>query len=972
VTWVRQFFRWDVVESHQGDYRWEQYDGIVSALNQHPDLRLVAVLMHSPQWSRSSGQSTAPPDDPADFARFAGAFAERYANSIDYYQIWDEPNLTEAWGESDPRPSAYAALLQGAYTSIHRADPTATVIAAALAPTVEQGPHNLSDLRYLSDLYALGAKDFMDVVAAKPYGFDSPPDDRLVAEDHLNFSRIVALREIMLANGDGKTALWAANWGWNSLPADWSGPPSIWGSTDSNTRVQDTLLALDRAEREWPWLGAMIMQHWQPQVPPDDPLWGFAVIDASGQPTALWQALVNRPAHSGALDGLYPVTNPYARYSGVWTFSSLGADIGWVNDSRFEFDFQGQDVALLLNEDNYVAYLYPTVDGQQANAVPTDPAGNAYIVLTSNTREPKQTLVSVSQGLRPGPHTLRVTADDLVPDDTVDRWALVGYAVSSGSLRDAFDRQIAVAWFSTGIGLLAAIITGAQLSWGKFLRPMLRVWQNLSSARQLAVSAATSLALMIGMLLTWGDATPAIFRRESVQLGLAVVTAGVIYVQPGLILTLAAALILFVILFNRVDLGLILTIFWAPFFLFPVELFVFSFPMSEVLILITAAAWLLRLFSDFGRARRQVSLGWAFRVRFSAMDWAVLAWVGLGMLSISWAELRPQAITELRTLILEPALFYLIFRRTARSSHSQLMITVSLWLAGLVVSVIGLWMFFQGESIITAEAGVHRLASVYGSPNNLGLFLGRCLPFALAYLLSSVDRTRRGVAVAAFLAMAAAVLLSQSAGALLIGVPVAGASVLLLIWRRRALRPLAGVLALGTAALALALQSARFARLLDFTSGTNFARIRVWNSALNAIREHPITGLGLDQFLYAFRSRYILPDAWQEPDLSHPHNFLLDFWVRLGIFGVAVFAWIQVVFWIQAARFYQQLRSEHNPIYFALVVGVMGSMINLLSHGLVDNSVFVNDLAYGFVLLLGVIANGPNARAIDGETKKMV
>ena len=56
------------------------------------------------------------------------------------------------------------------------------------------------------------------------------------------------------------------------------------------------------------------------------------------------------------------------------------------------------------------------------------------------------------------------------------------------------------------------------------------------------------------------------------------------------------------------------------------------------------------------------------------------------------------------------------------------------------------------------------------------------------------------------------------------------------------------------------------------------------------IHDHPITGLGLDQFLYAYRGRYILPDAWQEPNLSHPHNILLDFWVRLGIFGVLLFS----------------------------------------------------------------------------------
>jgi O-antigen ligase len=293
-----------------------------------------------------------------------------------------------------------------------------------------------------------------------------------------------------------------------------------------------------------------------------------------------------------------------------------------------------------------------------------------------------------------------------------------------------------------------------------------------------------------------------------------------------------------------------------------------------------------------------------------------------------------------------------------------LLIVDALLLAGAAVSVIGLWHFFRGEAIITAEDGVRRLASVYGSPNNLGLFLGRCFPFALAYIITTVDYKRRIVAAVTGALILATVALSQSAGAIFIGIPAAVVAVLLFVWGRRALLPLAGLAALGAAAFAFAVQSARFARLLDLTTGTNFIRIRVWQSAWNIVKEHPITGIGLDQFLYAFRGAYIMPDAWHEPNLSHPHNFILDFWLRLGIVGVAVFVWIQYEFWQRAGKIYLVCRAS-DPLSFALIVGTMGSMINLLSHGLVDNSVYVNDLAYVFVLLLGIAANQSNGRSID-------
>ena len=54
------------------------------------------------------------------------------------------------------------------------------------------------------------------------------------------------------------------------------------------------------------------------------------------------------------------------------------------------------------------------------------------------------------------------------------------------------------------------------------------------------------------------------------------------------------------------------------------------------------------------------------------------------------------------------------------------------------------------------------------------------------------------------------------------------------------------------------------------------------------IEERPLTGVGLDQFLYWYRSRYLLPEAWEEPNLSIPHNILLNYWVNLGILGVMI------------------------------------------------------------------------------------
>ena len=1017
MHWVRQFARWDEIEPQEGVYDWSAWDRITEAFAGR-DLELVAVLVNSPAWARTtSGEASlaptndvlersAPPDDPAAFGRFAAALAARYGQTVDVYQVWDEPNLTTAWGGGEPQAVDYAALLQAGYRAIHSADQGATVIAAALAPTSENTALNISDIAYLDDLYRLGAADFMDAAAAKPYGFDTPPNDTTVDPNGLNFGRIVALRDVMLKYGDGKKALWAAAWGWNSLPEDWTGAPSIWGDVTADQRAAYTVGALERAEREWPWIGGMIVQQWQPDAPPDDPQWGFALMDQTGEPTPVLNALSNRTPSNAAQNGLYFPANPYTRYSGVWTFGELGADIGWINDSQFEVDFVGSSVALLLRQDDYLAFLYPTIDGRtdRANAAPRDPNGNAFINLRSGSGLPELALVPVAHDLGNGAHTLHVVADR-----GWDRWALAGIAVSSGDLAAPYNRQIGVALVTAAVSVVAAGLALARLNWSPLARRLTRLWTALGGVGQVAVSVITSLAVMIGMLLTWNDAVPNLFRREPMQLGLALVTAGLMYVQPHVVITVIAAAVLFVIVYHRVELGVMLAVFYAPFFLFPVELYKFAFPMTELVILITAVAWGLRMvagiktttsppnpLSETRRGGINVSPGGinltpgvspkreggrtsppapllkergdkphpltpsprrgegGVRVRLSGLDWGVVALVVWGAASVLWAADRGKAITELRVMIIEPALLYLMLRTVVRETKDLLRVVDALVIAGVVVSVIGLVLYAGGQGLITAEGGAQRLASVYGSPNNVGLLLGRAFPFALAFALLPLDRRRRVVAVGALIVMGAAALLSQSAGALFIGIPAAALLVLLLTLRKRARLAVLGLAGVGAAVVAVAMQSPRFARVIDFGEGTSFFRVRVWQSAIQMIAERPLTGFGLDQFLNAFRGRYMMPDAWQEPSLSHPHNWVLDWWVRLGLFGLLVFVWIQIAFWRTALRVY---RAKPDALRLALMIGAMGSMVNLLAHGLVDNSVFVADLAIIFTFLLGIASN---------------
>ncbi|MBI2911628.1 MAG: O-antigen ligase family protein, partial [Chloroflexi bacterium] len=262
---------------------------------------------------------------------------------------------------------------------------------------------------------------------------------------------------------------------------------------------------------------------------------------------------------------------------------------------------------------------------------------------------------------------------------------------------------------------------------------------------------------------------------------------------------------------------------------------------------------------------------------------------------------------------------------------------------GLVLSLAALYQYFF-IGVVEETGGVRRLLAIYHSPNALALFLGRILPVALVLLLGGalVTPWQRILYTASALCLAAVLWLTFSRGAWL-AVAVSLAAVVL--WQGRG-----KLVALGSAAAGLAVAGLAFTGGLGrvLSGATERQRLWVWESAVQMIRDHPWLGVGLDNFLYQYRERYRLPEAWAEPDISHPHNIVLDFWTRLGLPGVIALAWLQLRFWSNALASLRRATEQRQRI---LILALMAAMTETLVHGLVDNSFFLIDLAILFWLI---------------------
>ncbi len=97
---------------------------------------------------------------------------------------------------------------------------------------------------------------------------------------------------------------------------------------------------------------------------------------------------------------------------------------------------------------------------------------------------------------------------------------------------------------------------------------------------------------------------------------------------------------------------------------------------------------------------------------------------------------------------------------------------------------------------------------------------------------------------------------------------------------------------------------------------------------------------------------------WQPVEIyMYPHNLLLNFWTELGLAGVILFIWIILKFIYLAFTSYklQTANPTGGPQKEYLLLGLLGAIIVIVVHGIVDVPYFKNDLAVLFWLLAAMM-----------------
>ena len=450
--WIRQEFPWEDIEiSAKGDFwdhkwdkdAWEKYDHIVDLAERY-ELEIIARLSNPPAWSRAQGNeagSFAPPDNLEDYGDFVEAVVRRYEGRIRYYQIWNEPNIYPEWGDRPVSPEGYTELLKVGYTRVKQACPDCIVISGALAQTIPLGPRDLNDFIFLQRMYDAGAGDYFDVLAMQGYGLWSGPTDRRMRPRVLNFSRPLYLRGIMVENGDEQKPIWITEMNWNAPPDDLPNKP--FGSVTLEQQAQYAVLAYQRAQREWPWLG--VINTWffkrASDAERDQAMYYFRLVEPDFTPMPVYEALKDY-MHSAEALVLYPGVhqeNHWALiYDGDWEVrADTSAELGQyrvAGDSQSEvaFSFSGTDLWLEAG---------PGSGGSLAYSI--DEQGEESTTVAAGEQ------VQLARGLSRGAHTITIRA------------ASGSLSLDSLTIRD---RAGIIPWIIAGaillfIGLVVVLVT---------------------------------------------------------------------------------------------------------------------------------------------------------------------------------------------------------------------------------------------------------------------------------------------------------------------------------------------------------------------------------------------------------------------------------------------------------------------------------------------------------------------------------
>jgi O-antigen ligase len=466
-----------------------------------------------------------------------------------------------------------------------------------------------------------------------------------------------------------------------------------------------------------------------------------------------------------------------------------------------------------------------------------------------------------------------------------------------------------------------------------------------------------------------------------------------------------------VLSFKRPDWAAMLVIAGLPLYLIRFKLLI-PLTMLEAMILIAFFCWFVlhTKFWDFLRGRYSLEdffknspwsqLGRAEGRKKYPFGIELILLLIISFVAVGIAHFSAAALGLWKAYFFEPALLYILILNIFQSKDGLNKIGLSLSAGVFAVSVYAIFQKFTGIGIdnpLWAAAATRRAVSFFGYPNAVGLYLGPIIPVLAGFLFlpakkecsplekkicyplpqEKISATGLSKAFLGFIILLAlaAVYFAKSDGAL-IGL-AAAAFVFCLLANKKA--RIAAILIVLIASIGIyfypPVEKPLIRKITAHDLSGQIRRLQ-WKETLMMLNgPAKILGIGLGNYQQAvapyhqkgffyddgtdpnfhqdtINSAAVRARTWQPVEIYlYPHDIILNFWVELGLAGLFLFVWIIIKFIWLAVKNYKLQITNHK----FLSAGLLGSMIVIVVHGLVDVPYFKNDLSCLFWILVAIL-----------------
>lgn len=354
LTWVREDFRWDLVEPSNGTWSWSKTDAVMAGAAA-AGVDVLAILGYSAKWASSdpsgAGDIHYPPKDNADYADYARAVVQRYGPGGTFWaarpdlpvrpltavELWNEP-----WGwwfwKSGVDPVRYAAMARAAATAVKAVQPQVKVL---LSADLLQVRTDGKVVPWFDHVLAAdpGLAGYIDAYSVHPYPYprqQGPMVDN--ADARWDFKRVELINQVAVARGVQRP-LWITEVGWSTA-----------NTADSVTESQQATFmtqAISRAAT-WSFIDKVFIYtatQDRPDMTDREAHYGMRRADGSWKPS--WTAVTNLVGGSTTIAPAPTTTTPTLTATVVRRSTRVGVDLRWSGAPGTSVVVQRQGLTVL-------------------------------------------------------------------------------------------------------------------------------------------------------------------------------------------------------------------------------------------------------------------------------------------------------------------------------------------------------------------------------------------------------------------------------------------------------------------------------------------------------------------------------------------------------------------------------------------------------------------------------------------------